>query len=102
MNVILSISLVIAGLAVLTALASWGPTLPTVKSSTPKGYATTMDTNDNTGTDEMLTDPNDFSGDDDFRRMIDNAFDLKARYYGVSTDDILRALAAAIAEGDQR
>ncbi len=102
MNVILSIALIVAGLAVLTALAAWGPTLPTVKSSAQKRYATTMDTDNNTGTDEALTDPNDFSGDNDFRRMIDSAFDLSARYRGVTTQDILRALEAAVAEGDQR
>lgn len=101
MHTVLGIMLIVGFILVALALAFWSPTLPTVKSSTQKGYGTTMD-NDNTGTDEMLTDPNDFSGDDDFRRMVDNAFDLKARYTGVSTDDILRALAAAVAEGDQR
>ena len=46
-------------------------------------------------------DPTDFSEDADFARIIDLAFDVATRY-GVTQDDVARALQAAVAEGDQR
>lgn len=95
MHTVLGIMLIVGLILVALALAFWSPTLPTVKSSAPKGYGTTMD-NDN------ITDVNDDLVDDDaFHRMIGDVFDI-ARRHGLTEDQVLRALGAAVAEGDQR
>lgn len=49
-----------------------------------------------------LTDlSDDIIDDDDFHRMIGDVFDIAERRR-LTPDDVLRALAAAVAEGDQR
>jgi len=126
MHVFLAIALLIGLFAVPLALAFWGPTLPAVKSSAPKGYATTMDSNDNPDTDEMPTivdapavvrhtsdcdhtggdcteacDPSNFTVVPAFESAVDAVFDI-AMAYGISADEVMATLAARVAEGDQR
>lgn len=106
MHVFLAIALLIGLLAVHLALAFWGPTLPTVKSSAPKGYATTMEPNN---TDDLPTavdalaavDPTDFSADPAFLDMLDAAFDI-AKQYDVSVEFVVASLEGAVSHGDQR
>lgn len=46
-------------------------------------------------------DPTDYSEDQRFQQMIDHAFDV-AVGHGVEPEEVVRALGAAVAEGDQR
>ncbi len=46
-------------------------------------------------------DPTDYSADERFQQMINNTFDV-ALGHGVEPDEVIRALSAAVAEGDQR
>ena len=105
MHLILGIALIVGLIAVHLVTAFRGPTLPTVKSSAPKGYVTTMDTDDNSKTDEMPAvtdrDPTDFSEDPEFQRMIEGAFDVAIRF-NVTEEEVVRTLMAAVVEGDQR
>ena len=46
-------------------------------------------------------DPTDYSQDERFQQMIDHAFDVAAGH-GVEPQEVVAALGAAVAEGDQR
>lgn len=124
MHVFLGIALIIGLLVVHLAMAFWGPTVPTVKSSTSKGYATTMDPNNSS--DDLPTivdaaavvrhacacdhanrgcteacDPGNFTVVPAFESAVDAVFDIAAAY-GITTDEVMETLAARVAEGDQR
>lgn len=117
--ILISLVLVIVAATVALSMAFGWPTVPSVKSSAPKGYATTMDTSnssddlptltDDAATDEMptvtdvpaLQDPTDFSEDDRFQRMMDDAHDI-AKEYDVSVGFVVASLECAVSQGDQR